>query len=259
LRELFLGTVVLKPAESGHFELIDGQQRLVTITMILCAIRSKYIELDDENRANDIYRDFLGERKRRTMDFVPKLNLNELNHETYETKIITPLLIANIVTVLKDKGLHKSNRLLVSAYKRLYGSLDKAFGGHDSSPDYLYDLEDALSKRLKALVVEVRDEADAYQLFETLNNRGLDLSVTDLLKNFILSISGGRADEAYKKWQEIVSELEVQDTSQFLLHYWVSKYGHLRERELYEALRGRIKNESQAIGFLRELGKAASV
>jgi hypothetical protein len=258
-RDLFLGTIVLKPREPGAFELIDGQQRLVTLSMVFCAIRAKYSELDEHKRAEDIYRDFLGERNRRTLDYVLKLNLNELNHETYETKIIASHSIDDVDATLKDKRLHKSNRLLVSAYTRLYSMLKEGFEEHDQSPEYLYDLEDALSKKLKALVVVVQDEADAYQLFETLNNRGLDLSVTDLLKNFILSISGDRVEEAFKKWREITAELEFQDTSQFLLHYWVSKYGRLREKELYEAIKDKIKSDSQAISFLRELGKAAAV
>ena len=71
----------------------------------------------------------------------------------------------------------------------------------------------------------VRDEADAYLIFETLNDRGLDLSTSDLLKSYILGKAGNRLDAIRKQWEEMVFLLGTQNETQFLRHYWLSKYG----------------------------------
>jgi len=77
--EYFLGAIVLSPPENDEqtLEIVDGQQRLATLTMILSAIRLAWQQMGDADRAADMRSHYLGSRDRRTKDTIPKLSLNE--------------------------------------------------------------------------------------------------------------------------------------------------------------------------------------
>ncbi|MGB7601662.1 MAG: hypothetical protein WBM24_15230 [Candidatus Sulfotelmatobacter sp.] len=89
----------------------------------------------------------------------------------------------------------------------------------------------------------------AYVMFETLNDRGLELSKADLIKNFLLSKSKGRVHEVLNRWVAMQSSLEVGGEEEdlvvtFIRHYWSSVHGATRERELYENIKKDIKDDA---------------
>lgn len=107
------------------------------------------------------------------------------------------------------------------------------------------------------ILVSVGDEADAYLIFETLNDRGLELSISDLLKNYIFGRAGNRLDIVRKQWQEMAVILGTQDQTQFLRHYWLSKYGVVRERDLYREMKRQFASQSAVLRLMTELRDAA--
>ena len=105
----------------------------------------------------------------------------------------------------------------------------------------MISLADIVTKKLRAVTITVGSDADAFGVFETLNDRGIELSIPDLFKNHIYSIANsiGKSElnRVRKFWTIIVDTLGEKNLPRFLRHYWISRFGHVRQRELYEEIK----------------------
>lgn len=105
------------------------------------------------------------------------------------------------------------------------------------------------------------DEADAFLIFETLNDRGADLTTADLLKNYLFGKSSTELDVVRDRWISAVSTIQTVADDQlfttFLRHFWSSLYGITRERELYAAIKRRISDKKSAVEFAERLSVEA--
>jgi Protein of unknown function DUF262 len=87
--EYFLGTIVLIRGTDPSLEVVDGQQRLATSMILLAAIRDYFFSTGDTNRASDIEREFLVTRDLRSQERVPKLRLNDVDHDFFHKAVLT--------------------------------------------------------------------------------------------------------------------------------------------------------------------------
>lgn len=110
--------------------------------------------------------------------------------------------------------------------------------------------------------VEHSNEDDAYIIFETLNSRGKDLEVVDLLKNLLfnkLRSQGNRqADPIRDKWNGMRRVIEGTsagslDVNRFILHWWLSQEPYIAERKLFRAIKGKIRSRPLARASLDSL------
>lgn len=127
--------------------------------------------------------------------------------------------------------------------------------------DRLSQWVEFLATDVRIIVVDVPTEADAFLIFETLNDRGADLTIADLLKNYLFGRSGSQLDTVRDGWMTALGALEMSAENSlfttFLRHFWSSKYGATRERELYKSIKGRITTQAHATDFSQELKTAA--
>ena len=102
-------------------------------------------------------------------------------------------------------------------------------------------------------------ESDAYVIFETLNDRGADLTIADLLKNYLYGRAQDKLEAVKKDWALALGALELTAADgkfvAFLRHYWSSLDGVTRERELYAAIQSKVKTEDRG-GQVRALDRA---
>src|SRR5262249_25254190 len=122
----------------------------------------------------------------------------------------------------------------------------------------LITIRDALLN-LKVIFVKLDDEDDAYIIFETLNTRGKDLSLKDLVKNHLTKLLKSKnplTDEAKIKWEQLLETIEGSsaelDTDTFLHHFWLSKYDYLPAKTLFKTLKKRV-TQNDASSFLDAL------
>lgn len=112
-----------------------------------------------------------------------------------------------------------------------------------------------------AITVIVRSESDAFLIFETLNARGAELTIGDLLKNYLFGRAADRLETVKAGWLASLAFLDISAENElfitFLRHYWSSKYGSVRERDLYRNIKERVTNATQAVDFASELQQAA--
>jgi uncharacterized protein with ParB-like and HNH nuclease domain len=250
--EYFLGSIVVTEPTTDRLEVVDGQQRLATITVLVAAIRDYFSHSGDKDRASDVERDFLLLRDRRTQERIPRLVLNENDRDFFTKSVLSPSdspdrnampardshrRIANVATVAHDH---------VAAVAKT---------GKASSR--LLDLLEFIEKRALVIWVQVPDHANAFTIFETLNDRGLDLAISDLLKNFLFLSSQDRIGEVQQHWVAMVATLAAVDNEAMLVdyirHYWSSTHGATRGRELYARIKAVILSKQTALDFAKDL------
>ncbi len=120
---------------------------------------------------------------------------------------------------------------------------------------------DYLAENVSVITVEVANEDRAFEIFETLNGRGLDLSTGDLLKKHLYERASNRLNEVKERWGRAMNALSPrgdQDTvDAFLRQLWASKTGVVRVKALYSTIKPSITTPEQAVAFAQELADAA--
>lgn len=184
--DYFIGSVVTY-AKGQSKAIVDGQQRLTTITIILSAIRNSYRKFGYEDRATG------------TQLFIERNNKNNEATFVLKTETSYPYLQTGIQSFQPQKQkikLGEEESLLQGAFQYFTTCIDEetskiqALSGISETTrrskikSKLDELRDTVLS-LKLIYVELDNEDDAYQVFETLNTRGKDLATTDLLKNHL--------------------------------------------------------------------------
>ena len=255
--DYFLGTIVVQENHNEHTRtIIDGQQRLATLTMIFSAIRTAYADHKDDREA-DIYRDYLGTTDRLSKATEPLLTLNKVNESVFRKLVVEKCEDSALTEQERLKGSDKSNVNLAKAAKFLRAKVRDKTKTRTSYEKALYELEEFIAKEAGVILVRVTEASDAYLIFETVNDRGLDLSMSDLLKNYIFSKAGNQIDKVQEQWDQMVDRLRDQSLTQFLRHHWMSNYGMVRERDLYREMKQKFTHRNQVFDLMEQLTDAA--
>jgi len=251
----FLGTIVTIPRGEG-LEVVDGQQRLATTAILLAAIRD-HLAGKEEIIVESINNEFLTGIVRARRARVSKLRLNVDDAELFNW----------IVT--QEKGqqpdvTRRSHELLLDAYaeaRRHVTAIVSALDPKDHG-DVLNSWVSFIEHQALVVLLKVPNDADAYRMFETLNDRGLKTSQADLIKNYLFGRADQRIHEVQTKWAYMRGALETLDddeiTVTFLRHALIVQKGHLTESAVYDAVQESVKSEAGALTFVATLESLAS-
>lgn len=252
----FLGTVVLADGPDGRAMVIDGQQRLATASLLLAAIRDRCFAGGEEAAGTATQQTYLGRYDKVVKKDLPTLLLNTDDHDFYERRVINSESV---------EAVGYSQKLIEKAYAYLGERVNEfaALHGPNWEPK-LTELEQWLDRNVKVVAITVPNEADAFLIFETLNDRGADLTIADLLKNFLFSRAGSRLPEVQKNWTLTLANLGLNEIgnslfTKFARHLLSSKYGLVRERDVYRRLKDIIKDPATAVQFTIELESASKL
>lgn len=263
----FLGTIICVNASTAtyanrvDFQLIDGQQRVTSLSILLLAIYSqlkKYQNSFNENQ-QDKFKDIKKELVLLTDEendiYSPRLTLQiqDSNQEDYLYLLASEKLIDE-----EKKPKFIGNRRIQRSFKCFTKCLENYIEEkkkEDSTikiAKVLFDLREKINNAV-VVFIEVDSNKDAYMLFESLNNRGIPLSAIDLIKNNLImkadiTTDKKAAEKAYKQWEKIIKYLgdEYGTQERFLRYY----YNGFRE-EINEPHRTGNEGEKQyPIGYL---------
>lgn len=219
----FLGSVVLKalpwsglPSEAHRYWVVDGQQRIATLTILVCAIRDRIALLkDDDERRAEIRNEY-------SSQLLVNSNLKSSFH-------------ARLVLQEKDQSF-------------LIPIVSGEWNGHADSPiERCYDffksklasmdapgLEKMLSlilTRLTAVWVTLEEGDNAHRVFQTLNAGGKKLRQADLVRNYFFLLLGESSDHFYTShWRRMESDLSDRELEDYLVAWSISQ-GHSGSRE----------------------------
>lgn len=222
----FLGSVVLvKSEDSSEAQIIDGQQRLVTLTILLSALR-----FAAPKQAGDLA-DFIlekGNKLRNTQDRY-RLSIRERDAEFFKKHIQVEGAIGKS-GALSVAGLTDPQKNML---KNALLFLDKL---HSMDEDRRARLSEYLTSRCSMVVVSTPDTDSAYRIFSILNDRGLNLTHADILKAEVIGKIPVASQEEYaEKWDETEAFLGRDP--------FADLFSHIRMIKRREKLRGTILKE----------------
>lgn len=258
--EYFIGPIVVKGKDSAMVEVIDGQQRLATILIMLNTLRQEFRRNGDSDRACIITENyFIGKKDIKTLQADQKFAMNSENGDTYRSYIGTEVAVDIVRKAYEKVPKGRSNRLLLEASISSFDELLE-YQGTTFDKDRLIKLLGYITENVKVLVLSVEDEADAYTIFETLNDRGRSLDTLDLLKNHLFAKAKNALPEIQSKWTSIRDDLnEVDPKNRFLHHYWTSIHGQTPTNSLFRNIRSEITTPVGAVNFAGRMAEAAKI
>lgn len=265
--EYFLGSMIVYSENDMTLRIIDGQQRLTTLSLLLACIRDIAKEIGANNLATG------------TQTFLQKVDEDNRKRSTLartedsQTPYLQEVYICEIPRLeIKDDEKTDEMRTIDSAYNTLKKHISDALPEEYSSikPTETYSTEELekvereLAKirsrvlDVHILLIELDREEDAYTIFETINTRGLDLSITDLYKNLLSKHLRNETenDNFNRDWTSLIGEIqEVNnvDIDTFLYHSWNSRHTFSTRPKLYTNARELVKDKEIAQQILDEL------
>jgi len=247
----FLGTIVtISKGAHDPLEIVDGQQRLTTTSLLITAIREVMADLGQPAQVvESINSDFLSRFDRKAGGPVPKLTLNLDDNEFF----------AGIVGGVIPEPTRESHQRLLAAHKRAKSFVRRIVGGFSEAdkPNALNDWLEFIEHEASVILVKTDHAAKAFKMFETLNDRGLKTSQADLVKSYLFGEAGQRIGEAQARWSSMKDNLEeIADDDRainFLRHALIATKQFVRAEEIYSSIQKDIRGESNAASFLSTL------
>lgn len=240
----FLGLMVFLNSPNGLI-VLDGQQRLATVVIILSAIRNwlqQYSSRADE--AQKIQDRLIGASEYGETELHPRLTLNAANHDAFYNYVVSSVPLQDIYNARAALKRQDRNRRLLEAIEYAHGRIQKIAtdaGSPDKAAKYFFGLVRYLRDNVAVVRLVVTSEEVAFTIFETLNDRGRDLSPLDLVKNYLFSKAATGSPERVRdlegRWMQMMSTLANVKSDDFLKAFWTSRHGRIRNPELFSSLK----------------------
>lgn len=261
----FIGSMVVYQTEKPYYGIVDGQQRLTTLTLILAAIRNAFREYNELNLARGVHR------------YIEKANIDNVDEFILNAETSFPYFQNYIQSFEGEKidcsvGSEEAN--LKNAFEiinnSLYSIIPRASEEAaliDLLPERRAGIIEKLKEirkkilSLKLVFIQLDNEDDAYLIFETLNTRGKELTTSDLIKNLLLKkLKMKSALDTWKvMWNGMVQKFDdngLEDAMEpFLYHYWLSKHGDTTQKKLFGEVKKYVNSSNTAQLLLYELQK----
>lgn len=255
----YMGYLVLQTRDNRNNDIIDGQQRLTTLSLMVLAvlntlnalIEAKQEPEPNKKRLEQFRAAYIGDLDPVTLVARPKLTLNRNNDDLYKDYLVA--LRSRAAT-----GLRASDKALKKGFDWFTSKVRERLFQTGSGAECARFLEE-LSDKLFFTVITVNDELNAFKVFETLNARGVRLSPTDLLKNYLFSVVHKEGkheadiDALERRWQAIIQRLGADNFPDFLRAHWNSRHKLVRHAELFKTIRSATPDRAAVFALLQRL------
>ena len=220
----FLGTVLFKPNELNDphptkFEIVDGQQRLATLLLLLRAAVETLEKIGAKGVANEFQKDYIAQRSAGVERSQLTLVLSKRDENKFESLLLGKSLPERRVFI-SWKNQEKALEFFREKFKKLNDNRGK---------EGIIEFINEKVLKLSFLEILLGTDSDVYQFFETLNDRGMDLSIADLVKNRVCAEMARQhksVEEGASIIDRISEEIGAGKFKTFLLHYcWANSKG----------------------------------
>lgn len=234
-KEYFIGTILVSPTDmKNHYEVIDGQQRLTTFFLTLCALKHLFAGEPHEQMINGL---------------ISATYVNNSDGEIVSTLKLDPRyenaseLMQKLVEVNSDPS--KTRNLIQASGIPSFGSLENLLSAYNTVYQYLKDNYPSKSDLKKywaylaynVVFIQISTEvSSALKIFETINERGIGLNPMDLLKNLLFTqVKKDDFNKLKDRWKKITSPLEKNKEKplRFLRYYLMANYRIENKRSDY--------------------------
>lgn len=254
----YMGALVVEGKSDREFLIIDGQQRLATLSILALAVIQRLQATgnsENQERAAALRSRFVGEKDPTSLIESSKLFLNETDNAFYQDYLV------QLRQPLNPRGLPKSNRLLWDCFRYFLRQLDQDNELNADGVALAGLLAEACGRQLMFILITVDDELNAYAVFETLNARGLELSSTDLLKNYLFSRVHVPADlEALqRRWRALIVTVQQERFPEFLRYHLLTRHAKVRSERLFKLVRDSVRTPPEVFELMEALESRAEL
>jgi hypothetical protein len=261
----YMGAIVLESGERKQFRVIDGQQRMASLSILILAcvdflygLAKEGVDATrNEERAGLLESSYLGAKDPTSLRITPKLQLNGNDDDFFQLNLTQRKPPQGGV-----RGLRDSEKLLWDCFQFFKGKVQEKFSRKKRGEEVAGFVSEIITERLVFISVRVQDQLSAYTVFETLNARGLELTETDLLKNYLLSLadrlSKSQMDPVLKQWARITARVGIASFPEFLRHHLNSQREYVRQKQLFKTIKRDVTTLDQVFALLDRLEKDAA-
>lgn len=258
----YMGYLVLQSADSKNFTVIDGQQRLITLSLIILTVLKQLRELEtkdiekenNQKRRETLHSSYIGFVNPVSLVSENKLKLNRNNDAFYRQHLTN-------LSKLPQRGLNSSEKLMRKCFEWFDQKISFLYSDGESFAKFV----DTIVDKIFFTVIKVSDELNAFLVFETLNARGVKLSSADLLKNYLFSVvdrDGAHPTELSELdvlWGQVISKLGSEKFPEFLRIFWNSRNKTTRQNDLFKTIKKNIASKENAFKLIRNLNEKADI
>lgn len=210
-KEYFIGSLICIKNDDGIFEVVDGQQRLTTISLILAQLHNL---IDDVNIKNDL------------MKRIFPYDVYDGEHEEPRLKVRSNELLLYTNYILKgDTKYYPENPTVVeSAFLENFVVIEEFLKDKDQIA--LKKIAQFILKNVLVVFVQTENFASSFRLFNVLNSRGLPLTTADLLKNRLFESAetvGANVETVEHQWAKFEALLGIDKIDKFLTIHAISE------------------------------------
>ena len=197
---------------------------------------------------------FLGSKDAVSLTYASKLKLNAHNNDFYQSRLLQLSIHPS------SASLNDSCKLMLSAFKYYDEQIAKS-DYLKSAEDISKFIEETIGEKILFIQISVADEISAYTMFETLNARRLELTATDLLKNYLFSLVKSDIDinNLNSQWETIVNTVGVNQLPKFLRYYLNSYQPLIRTDRLFKEIKKQIIEQNQVFPLLNKMQDFADI
>jgi hypothetical protein len=256
--ELFFGSIVVVRDEKGGLDyrmIIDGQQRLTTVSIFLAVLRAFAKEQGEVFYVEQISRILKREKDQAPAEASPHFFLVFLSEHEDDPYIVIPTRVdkASLYQIFNEDYAFNSDSRIIECFEYFWRCLEST--GYDIVPLY-----DVLMNSFCLVYIELQDDENPNQVFEALNYRGIPLDEADLIRNFFFSkIKPVRsAEETYHQYwkpMEQIFDYRQNLLSSFLRTFFMKNGDFIKKGELFDVVRRKFHTSSSedVISLLRTL------
>jgi hypothetical protein len=258
----YMGALVVEAVNDREFRVIDGQQRLATLSIVSLVLVDHLQELAragvdavaNLERATALRHRFIGEKDPASLVETSKLSLNETDDDFYQEYLV------QLRPPLNPRALPQSNKLLwegMNWFRERVSRLDFASDGARLA----HLLNETVARQLLFIQITVDDDLDAYTVFETLNARRLELTVTDLLKNYLFSRAKVKPDleSLHRRWRALLSTVRQERFPDFLRYHYLTEQPKVGSARLFKLVRDQVKTAADVFRLMDILSQRSEI
>ena len=261
----YMGAVVLETQERKQYRIIDGQQRMASLSILILACVECLYDLatagvdtaNNRERAAELERSYLGTKDPASLRITPKLKLNANDDDFFQLNIAQRKPPEGGI-----RGLRDSEKLMWDCFQFFKRKVGDKFAVERKGDQIARFVNEVVTERLVFISVRVQDQLSAYTVFETLNARGLELTETDLLKNYLLSLadrlSKSQMEPVLKQWARITARVGIARFPEFLRHHLNSRRTYVRQKQLFKTIKNDVRKMDEVFQLLDRLEEDAA-
>lgn len=251
----YMGYLVMQTTDDKTFYVIDGQQRFTTITLlILAAIKciKNITKGSDEDgnvkRVENFLSTYIGKEDPVSLVYDNILVLNRNNDPYYRDYIVK-------MENLRVRNLKATEKLMKRCFEFMEQKLKEKYNSGKEYAQFIQYIVD----NLYFTEIIVTDELNAFRVFETLNARGVQLSSSDLLKNYLFSLvdtqksHGSHIDILESKWSQLTNNIKTEKVPEFLRYYWNTSHKSIRANAVFKTIRQEIKSDTMVFRLIDDM------